>query len=86
MKTIQEITNRAKEIATDLTTHYPSSFLTVGFAKSLNVTVNGPTTFGRTNISIPVNIFHFDSFRDYNKRVILNRDTLKVQRVIALGK
>ena len=81
MKLIDHMRAMAKEIAVKPINFYPSSFLTVRFVKSLNITA-GAVTFGRNHISVPVNIFCFNNFKDFNKRVIIDRQSMKVRRII----
>ncbi len=80
--TIEEITNKAKSIATNLSTHFPTSFITVRFAAGQHVAVNGPVTFGHDHIVVPVSLFCFSSFKERMARVVLNRDDLTVKRIL----
>ena len=82
MDSLQELTNKAVEVATAASTHYPSSFLTTRFLKTLNITKDGPVSFGHSSILVPVNVFSFTTFKDHNVRVVLDRNNLSIIRIL----
>jgi len=82
MNQINDLMNKAKQIACKPQTVLNNPFITINHAKSLNITTNGPVVIKKDVLMIPVNVFSFISFRGYNKRVILNRNDLSVKQVI----
>ena len=78
---IETLHNKAREAATRLENFF-AGCITVRFAMSKNVTVSGAISCGHDRISVPVNIFCFDTFKDYDVRVILNRATFRVINII----
>lgn len=81
MMTIDEAHTKAKEVATKIDNFFAFA-ITTRFAKSMNITVDGAISFGHDRISVPVNVFSFDTFRDFAARVIIDRNTYAVINVI----
>ena len=72
----------AKRIACKPCVALNRDYVTTGYAKSLNITVNGPVVIKNGLAIVPINVFSFLSFRDHSKRVVLNSSDLSVKAVL----
>ena len=81
METIQEVFSKAKEVACQGSIALNRG-ITVREAMDLNITVNGPVSIKEQLIVVPINIFRFSTFKDYSKRVVLNRSDFSLVQIL----
>lgn len=75
---INDLIHKAKQIACQPTIAI-DRHMTVNWAKSLNITVDGPVTIKHGLVIVPINIFSFTTFKDYSKRIVLNCHDLSLK-------
>ena len=75
---IENIIKQAKQIAVKPFNVFGHT-ITVNRAKSLNITVDGPVVVKRDIIIVPIDIFHFNTFKSEKRNIVLYRDSLKVK-------
>ena len=83
MLTIQDIIKHATKTATNVNVHFRQ--VTTRIKHSHSITVSGDISFSRQFISVPVQVFNIETWSSSYSRVIIDRDSMAVNRVINDG-